>query len=62
MTGGLAQAYGFTDIDGSRPDAWRDLIEVQEAGKRPMPAVIGNGNRYSALRKVRLIRIGPIFG
>ncbi|GMV59859.1 MAG: short-chain dehydrogenase [Betaproteobacteria bacterium] len=32
-SGELAQIYGFTDIDGSRPDAWRYLVEVQEAGK-----------------------------
>jgi NAD(P)-dependent dehydrogenase (short-subunit alcohol dehydrogenase family) len=32
-SGGLAQVYGFTDRDGSRPDAWRYLVEVQEAGK-----------------------------
>lgn len=32
-SGGLAQVYGFTDLDGSRPDAWRYLVEVQEAGK-----------------------------
>ena len=25
--------YGFTDLDGSRPDAWRYVIEVQDAGK-----------------------------
>jgi NAD(P)-dependent dehydrogenase (short-subunit alcohol dehydrogenase family) len=31
-SGGLAQDYGFTDIDGSRPDCWRYLEEVQEAG------------------------------
>jgi len=30
-SGGLAQVYGFTDLDGSRPDAWRYLVEVQEA-------------------------------
>ena len=29
----LAQAYGFTDADGSRPDAWRYMAEVQEKGK-----------------------------
>lgn len=29
-SGGLAQVYGFTDLDGSRPDAWRYLVEVQE--------------------------------
>ncbi|NEE18868.1 SDR family oxidoreductase [Streptomyces sp. SID7499] len=32
-SGGLAQAYGFTDVDGSRPDAWRYLVEVQDTGK-----------------------------
>lgn len=32
-SGGLAQVYGFTDIDGSRPDAWRYVVEVQDAGK-----------------------------
>lgn len=32
-SGGLAQVYGFTDLDGSRPDAWRYLVEVEEVGK-----------------------------
>ncbi|MDX2677906.1 SDR family oxidoreductase [Streptomyces soliscabiei] len=32
-SGGLAPEYGFTDLDGSRPDAWRYLVEVQDAGK-----------------------------
>lgn len=32
-SGQLAQVYGFTDLDGSRPDAWRYLPEVQDAGK-----------------------------
>lgn len=32
-SGGLAQVYGFTDLDGSRPDAWRYLVEVEEAGR-----------------------------
>jgi NAD(P)-dependent dehydrogenase (short-subunit alcohol dehydrogenase family) len=32
-SGGLARIYGFTDLDGSRPDAWRYIVEVQEAGK-----------------------------
>jgi len=31
-SGGLAREYGFTDLDGSRPDCWRYLVEVQEAG------------------------------
>jgi NAD(P)-dependent dehydrogenase (short-subunit alcohol dehydrogenase family) len=30
--GGLAQEYGFTDTDGSRPDCWRYLVEVMDAG------------------------------
>ena len=29
-SGGLAQEYGFTDVDGSRPDAWRYIVEVQD--------------------------------
>jgi hypothetical protein len=32
-SGELAQVYGFTDTDGSRPDAWRCLVEVQDPGK-----------------------------
>lgn len=32
-SGQLAQIYGFTDLDGSRPDAWRYAVEVQDAGK-----------------------------
>lgn len=32
-SGGLAQVYGFTDVDGSRPDAWRYVVEVQDPGK-----------------------------
>ena len=32
-SGGLAQEYGFTDLDGSRPDCWRYWVEVQDAGK-----------------------------
>lgn len=32
-SGGLAQIYGFTDLDGSRPDAWRYVVEIQDAGK-----------------------------
>ena len=32
-SGYLAQVYGFTDLDGSQPDAWRYIREVQSAGK-----------------------------
>ena len=36
-SGGLARDYGFTDVDGSQPDCWRYLVEVQDAGKPPDP-------------------------
>ncbi|MFC5139179.1 SDR family oxidoreductase [Actinomycetospora rhizophila] len=32
-SGELAQVYGVDDLDGSRPDAWRYIVEVQDAGK-----------------------------
>lgn len=32
-SGGLAETYGFTDVDGSRPDCWRYVREVQDAGR-----------------------------
>jgi NAD(P)-dependent dehydrogenase (short-subunit alcohol dehydrogenase family) len=32
-SGDLAKVYGFTDLDGSRPDAWRYVREVQDAGR-----------------------------
>jgi NAD(P)-dependent dehydrogenase (short-subunit alcohol dehydrogenase family) len=32
-SGGLARVYGFTDLDGSQPDAWRYVPEVQDAGR-----------------------------
>ncbi len=32
-SGQLARVYGFTDVDGSQPDAWRYLVEVQDPGK-----------------------------
>ena len=31
-SGELARDYGFTDVDGSQPDCWRYLVEVQDAG------------------------------
>jgi NAD(P)-dependent dehydrogenase (short-subunit alcohol dehydrogenase family) len=34
-SGGLALEYGFTDVDGSRPDCWRYMVEVQDAGLPP---------------------------
>jgi len=32
-SGQLAQIYGFTDLDGTRPDAWRYIVEVQDADR-----------------------------
>ena len=32
-SGAIAKTYGFDDIDGSRPDCWRYLVEVQEPGR-----------------------------
>jgi NAD(P)-dependent dehydrogenase (short-subunit alcohol dehydrogenase family) len=31
-SGQLAREYGFTDVDGSRPDVWRYIEEVRERG------------------------------
>jgi len=27
-----AREYGFTNLDGSQPDCWRYMVEVQDAG------------------------------
>jgi hypothetical protein len=32
-SGQLAREYGFTDVDGSRPDIWRRLEAVPETDK-----------------------------
>lgn len=32
-SGQLAKVYGFTDLDGSQPDAWRYIQEITEMGK-----------------------------
>jgi len=32
-SGDAAREYGFTDLDGSQPDCWRYLVEVQDAGR-----------------------------
>ncbi|HEX5783062.1 MAG TPA: SDR family oxidoreductase [Solirubrobacteraceae bacterium] len=34
-SGGLAQDYGFTDLDGTRPDCWRYMVEVVDTGNPP---------------------------
>jgi NAD(P)-dependent dehydrogenase (short-subunit alcohol dehydrogenase family) len=36
-SGGLAREYGFTDLDGSQPDCWRYMAEVQDPGLPPDP-------------------------
>jgi NAD(P)-dependent dehydrogenase (short-subunit alcohol dehydrogenase family) len=36
-SGGLAREYGFTDVDGSQPNCWRYMVEVQDPGKPPDP-------------------------
>lgn len=36
-SGELAKIYGFTDLDGSRPDAWRYIREIAEAGNPADP-------------------------
>ena len=32
-SGELARDYGFTDLDGSQPDCWRYMVEVQDPGR-----------------------------
>jgi hypothetical protein len=34
-SGQLAQVYGFTDLDGTRPDCWRYMVEVVEREGAP---------------------------
>lgn len=34
-SGQLTREYGFTDVDGSRPDCWRYIVEVRERGLPP---------------------------
>jgi NAD(P)-dependent dehydrogenase (short-subunit alcohol dehydrogenase family) len=34
-SGQLAQVYGFTDVDGTRPDAWRYIVEHRDKGLPP---------------------------
>lgn len=37
-SGQVAEAYGLTDVDGSRPQVWRYITEVVETGKKADPA------------------------
>jgi NAD(P)-dependent dehydrogenase (short-subunit alcohol dehydrogenase family) len=36
-SGALAREYGFTDLDGSQPDCWRYMVEVQDPGRPADP-------------------------
>ncbi len=36
-SGELARDYDFTDLDGSQPDCWRYMVEVQDAGRPADP-------------------------
>ena len=36
-SGELAREYGFSDLDGSQPDCWRYMVEVQDPGKPADP-------------------------
>jgi NAD(P)-dependent dehydrogenase (short-subunit alcohol dehydrogenase family) len=36
-SGELARIYGFTDVDGSRPDIWRYITEIRERGLEATP-------------------------
>jgi NAD(P)-dependent dehydrogenase (short-subunit alcohol dehydrogenase family) len=51
-SGQLAKLYDVNDVDGSRPDAWRYLVEVQDPGNDPDPTATGDG-RPSAVRHRR---------
>jgi NAD(P)-dependent dehydrogenase (short-subunit alcohol dehydrogenase family) len=33
-SGQLAKVYGFTDLDGTQPDCWAYMTEVQEGGRQ----------------------------
>ena len=37
-SGQLASEYGFTDLDGSRPDIWRYIAEIREPGLQANPS------------------------
>jgi hypothetical protein len=34
-SGQLAQVYGFIDLDATRPDCWRYMVEVVEGTDTP---------------------------
>jgi hypothetical protein len=50
-SGQLARIYGITDTDGSRPDCWSYVTEIQDAGlacARERLPVSGCGSEYLA--------------
>jgi NAD(P)-dependent dehydrogenase (short-subunit alcohol dehydrogenase family) len=44
-SGQLARVYGFTDLDGSRPDAWAYMTDLQGVGEGTGAAVDPNAYR-----------------
>jgi hypothetical protein len=50
-TGQLAPIYGFTDIDGTRPDCWRYVVEVQDRDLPADDSGTGSRRRLVACRK-----------
>ena len=61
-SGGLAREYDFTDLDGSRPDCWRYIVEVQDAGppSRPDRLPLNEGPQMAPARR-SLEGFGPVF-
>jgi hypothetical protein len=37
-SGQLAVEYGFTDLDGSRPDVWRYMLDVENGARDADPS------------------------
>jgi len=48
-SGQLARVYGFTDVDGSRPDIWRYIQEVHEQGREVGPGELEGYRQVQSL-------------
>ena len=48
-SGQLARVYGFTDVDGSRPDIWRYIEEVHEQGREVGPGELEGYRQVQSL-------------
>ena len=57
-SGQLAKIYGFTDRDGSQPDAWRYVVEVQDADGLPIPSAIDDVAKQGGIGVSFPCRIG----